>query len=88
MFDDPGDIDRNGIPDAIQRDPVVVPDPPPVTPTSILVDPWPGDGLPGITAPIEEPEASDASPTPPGGPGANEVIRALGEALSTMARKE
>jgi hypothetical protein len=25
MFDDPGDIDRNGIPDSIQRDPVVAP---------------------------------------------------------------
>src|SRR4029077_7287629 len=28
MFDDPGDIDRNGIPDSIQRDPVGVPEDP------------------------------------------------------------
>ena len=47
MLDDPGDIDRNGIPDAIQRDPVVVP-PEPV-PFGVF-DPDPDEGLPGITA--------------------------------------
>ena len=62
MFDDDGDIDDNGIPDSIQRDPVVVRDP--------VVFGEPADeGLPGITAPIEAtaepmPEAPVA-PTPP-----------------------
>jgi hypothetical protein len=45
MYDD--DIDRNGIPDMIQRDPVVVPE---------TADRFGDDvGLPGITAPIEAP---------------------------------
>jgi hypothetical protein len=49
MFDDPCDIDRNGIPDAIQRDPVVAPEEP--VPFS-LFPPEPA-GLPGIDSPIE-----------------------------------
>lgn len=48
MFDDDGDIDNNGIPDSIQRDPVVAPgDPVPFG----MFEPDPG--LPGITSPIE-----------------------------------
>jgi hypothetical protein len=64
VFDDTGDIDRNGIPDAIQRDPVVVPgDPAPFS----MFDPEPG--LPGIDSPIEataEPVPEmPVEPTPP-----------------------
>jgi hypothetical protein len=48
MADDTSwDADSNGIPDSIQRDPVVVPE-----------DPGP-EGLPGITAPIEASGADD-----------------------------
>jgi hypothetical protein len=58
MFDDPGDIDRNGIPDSIQRDPVGVPeDPQPLS--GFAPDP----GLPGIDPPIEA-TADDASAQP------------------------
>ena len=64
MFDDDGDIDDNGIPDSIQRDPVVAPGYP--GPFSMFE---PDPGLPGITSPIETmdeamPEAPVA-PTPP-----------------------
>jgi hypothetical protein len=54
MYDE--DIDRNGIPDMIQRDPVVVPEP-----FDLFGDP-PDDGLPGITAPIEAPEPIEPPP--------------------------
>ncbi len=47
MFEDDGDIDDNGIPDSIQRDPVVAPGEP--RPFSM----YETDGLPGITSPIE-----------------------------------
>jgi hypothetical protein len=64
MFDDPGDIDRNGIPDSIQLDPVVAPGEP--VPFSLLEA---DAGLPGIDAPIDTtadpmPEMPVA-PTPP-----------------------
>ena len=65
MFDDDGDIDNNGIPDSIQRDPVVAPgDPAPFS----MFEPDPG--LPGITSPIETmdepmPEAPMAPAPPP-----------------------
>ena len=63
MFEDDGDIDDNGIPDSIQRDPVVAPREP------VMFGQPPEEGLPGITAPIEAtaeplPEAPVA-PTPP-----------------------
>jgi hypothetical protein len=59
MFDDPGDIDRNGIPDSIQRDPVGVPeDPQPLS--GFAPDP----GLPGIDPPIEAPPDASAEPMP------------------------
>lgn len=62
MFEDDGDIDDNGIPDSIQRDPVV-------ERTPVVFGETPDEGLPGITAPIEAtaeplPEAPRA-PTPP-----------------------
>ena len=57
MFDDPGDIDRNGIPDSIQRDPVVAP------PEPAEFGAAPDPGLPGIDAPIAP--TSDATPTLP-----------------------
>ena len=63
MFDDDGDIDNNGIPDSIQRDPVVAP------PEPVMFGEAPDEGLPGITSPIEAtaeplPEAP-VVPTPP-----------------------
>ncbi len=57
MLDDPGDIDRNGIPDAIQRDPVVAPEP------VIFGEPT-QPGLPGITEPLEATADAPAEPTP------------------------
>ncbi len=64
MLDNDGDIDNNGIPDSIQRDPVVAPgDPLPFS----MFDPAPG--LPGIDSPIEataEPvPETPVAPTPP-----------------------
>ena len=66
MFDDPGDIDRNGIGDSIQRDPVVVPDDAPA-----FREPEPDLGMSGIGSPMEAslggppmPELPVA-PTPP-----------------------
>ena len=66
MFDDPGDIDRYGIPDSIQRDPVVVPDDAPA-----FREPEPDLGLTGIGSPMKAslggppmPELPVA-PTPP-----------------------
>jgi hypothetical protein len=57
MLDDPGDIDRNGIPDAIQRDPVVAPGEP--RPFSM----YETDGLPGIDTPVDATPV-DATPAP------------------------
>jgi hypothetical protein len=54
------DTDGNGIPDSLQLDAPVVPDPTPAVATSILVDPYPVDGLPGITLPPDRP----AEPAP------------------------
>ena len=93
MYDDPGDIDRNGIPDAIQRDPVVVPEEP--APFS-LYPPEPA-GLPGIDAPIEataEPGHERADQQQQArefellGTTVSETIKAIGEGLSSVARKE
>ncbi len=62
MFDDDGDIDNNGIPDAIQRDPVVEREP-------VIFGEPADEGLPGITSPIEataEPMPEmPVEPTPP-----------------------
>lgn len=91
MYDD--DIDRNGIPDMIQRDPVVVPEP-----VEIFGEP-PDPGLPGITAPIEataEPEPEPATPADLQQQArefdllsstVNETIKAIGEGLNAAARK-
>jgi hypothetical protein len=57
MYDD--DIDRNGIPDMIQREPAVAPEP-----FDLFGEP-PEVGLPGITGPIEAPEPDE--PTAPDG---------------------
>ena len=57
MFDDDGDIDDNGIPDSIQRDPVVE--------RQAVVFGEPADeGLPGITAPIEATAEAAGEPLP------------------------
>lgn len=105
MSDDPGDIDRNGIPDAIQRDPVIVPEP-------ASFGAPPEEGLPGITAPIEATAEPPLPPQPPAAPSPDadeetmaryqadaqiyarhmnaysEAIKAIGQGLSNVARKE
>ncbi len=94
MYDD--DIDRNGIPDAIQRDPVVAP---PV-PFGVF-DPDPDPGLPGITAPVEA--TSEPQPEPAAGTteqqgnesqalgalsnATSEVLKSIGDGLNSVARK-
>ena len=55
-YQDSWDADRNGIPDSIQRDPVVAPDDSPA-----FSEPEPDVGLSEMTSPIEPPVA----PTPP-----------------------
>lgn len=52
MLDDDSDLDRNGIPDSIQLDPVVVPA-------------EPDQGPPGIAAPIEATADAPAQMVPP-----------------------
>ncbi len=91
---DDGDLDRNGIPDAIQRDPVVVPPEP--EPFGVF-DPDPG--LPGITTPIEATAGPQPEPATPAdlqqqarefemlSGGLNETLKAIGDALNTAARK-
>jgi hypothetical protein len=64
VLDDDGDIDNNGIPDSIQRDPVVAPGDP--VPFNMFE---PDAGLPGIDSPSEAtaepvPEVP-VEPTPP-----------------------
>jgi alpha-beta hydrolase superfamily lysophospholipase len=55
MYDDTGDIDQNGVPDSIQRDPVVEREP--------LIFGEPAEpGLPGITEPIEATADAPAEP--------------------------
>jgi hypothetical protein len=100
MFDDQDDLDGNGIPDAIQRDPVVVP------PESVAVgvfDPEPG--LPGITSPMDAtaeagPGSAAADPQAMAdqqheaqvfgmlSSSVNETLKAIGEGLSTAARND
>lgn len=46
MFEDDGDIDDNGIPDSIQRDPVV-------ERTPMVFGETPNEGLPGMPSPVE-----------------------------------
>ena len=59
MFDDPGDLDRNGIPDSIQLDPVVVPEDP-----FVFGEPVAETGLPGIDSPITAVGDASAEPMP------------------------
>ena len=56
MDESSGDIDRNGIPNSIQRDPVVVPEP-----FDLFGDP-PDVGLPGINSPIEASGSDEPTP--------------------------
>lgn len=92
-------IDRNGIPDMIQRDPPIAPP----QPTSFGgVDPDPDPGLPGITTPIDVPAEPDPEPAPATMADAqheaqvfsmlsstvDQTIKSIGEGLSTMAREQ
>jgi hypothetical protein len=78
VLDDDGDIDNNGIPDSIQRDPVVAPGDP--VPFNMFE---PDAGLPGIDSPSEAtaepvPEVP-VEPTPPP-PDADEATLATYQA--------
>ena len=72
VFDDDGDIDHNGIPDSIQRDPVVERDP-------VTFGQPADEGPPGITSPIDA--TAEPMPQPPVAPapppdGADEATMA------------
>lgn len=98
MYDDPGDIDGNGIPDSLQFDPVLVTEP------GMRFGEPPEAGLPGITAPVyPETEAAETADIDPVGmvevqheaqqfgfltEATGQVLKDIGDSLSTVARKE
>lgn len=103
MFDDPGDLDRNGIPDAIQADPVIVPGD--EDPFDVFAPQATLPGSPNAQVTETPPPAPEVPAPPPPSTEmtevqdegkrmsvmmemSNQVIKTIGEGLSEAARKQ